>query len=42
MAKSPGPANPPYGYCNWFLNNPSKTADGTEGALPFPSAPRRR
>jgi len=40
MAKSPGPANPSYGFCNWFLNNPSKTADGTEAARPFPSAPR--
>jgi CubicO group peptidase (beta-lactamase class C family) len=40
MAKSPGPANPSYGFCNWFLNNPSKNADGSEGPLPFPSAPR--
>ena len=39
MAKSPGPANSGYGFCNWFLNNPSKTADGMAG-LPFPSAPR--
>ena len=40
MAKTPGPANPTYGFCNWFLNNvPEKRADGTE-ALPFPSAPR--
>jgi hypothetical protein len=38
MAKSPGPANPGYGFCNWFLNNPSKTEAG--GTLPFPSAPR--
>ena len=36
MAKSPGPANAGYGFCNWFLNNPAK--DGA--ALPFPSAPR--
>ncbi len=40
MAKSPGPANSAYGFCNWFLNNPTKTADGTLGPLPFPSAPR--
>ena len=39
LAKSPGPANAGYGFCNWFLNNPSKT-DGTGGTLPFPSAPR--
>jgi hypothetical protein len=32
--------NPGYGFCNWFLNNPSKRTDGTEGPLPFPSAPR--
>ena len=40
MAKSPGPANNAYGFCNWFLNNPTKGADGTMSALPFPSAPR--
>jgi CubicO group peptidase (beta-lactamase class C family) len=40
MAKSPGPANDSYGFCNWFLNNPPKTPDGTVGPLPFPSAPR--
>src|SRR4029453_450431 len=40
IAKSPGPANNAYGFCNWFLNNPTKTADGTLGPLPFPSAPR--
>ena len=28
-----------YGFCNWFLNNPSKASDGTV-APPFPSAPR--
>jgi CubicO group peptidase (beta-lactamase class C family) len=39
MAKSPGPVNPGYGFCNWFLNNPSKD-DATGGTLPFPSAPR--
>jgi CubicO group peptidase (beta-lactamase class C family) len=31
MAKSPGPANPAYGYMNWFLNSNDKPA--------FPSAP---
>ena len=40
MAKSPGPANPSYGFCNWFLNHPSKNGDGSEGPLPFPSVPR--
>lgn len=40
MARSPGPANSGYGFCNWFLNNPSTKADGTVGPLPFPSAPR--
>jgi CubicO group peptidase (beta-lactamase class C family) len=40
MAKTPGPANAQYGFCNWYLNNPQKRADGQEGALPFPSAPR--
>jgi CubicO group peptidase (beta-lactamase class C family) len=40
MAKSPGPANAQYGFCNWYLNNPQKRDDGTEGALPLPSAPR--
>ena len=40
MAKSPGPANNGYGFCNWFLNNPAKTADGALGSLPFPLAPR--
>jgi CubicO group peptidase (beta-lactamase class C family) len=39
MAKTPGPANATYGYCNWFLNVPAKRPDGTE-TLPFPSAPR--
>jgi CubicO group peptidase (beta-lactamase class C family) len=39
MARSPGPANNTYGFCNWFLNNPSKASDGTV-APPFPSAPR--
>jgi CubicO group peptidase (beta-lactamase class C family) len=40
MAKTPGPANPTYGFCNWFLNLPQKRADGAEGTLPLPSAPR--
>ena len=40
MARSPGPANRAYGFCNWFLNNPSIKADGSVGPLPFPSAPR--
>jgi len=40
MAKSPGPANAGYGFCNWFLNVPATRADGTAGPAPFPSAPR--
>ena len=40
MARTPGSANPAYGYMNWFLNNPQKTADGADGPLPFPSTPR--
>ena len=40
MARTPGSANQGYGYMNWFLNNPPKRADGTEGPLPFPSTPR--
>ena len=40
LARSPGPANPGYGFCNWFLNNPQKLPDGSDGPLPFPSAPR--
>jgi CubicO group peptidase (beta-lactamase class C family) len=40
MARTPGPANVAYGFCNWFLNNPAKRPDGTEATLPFPSAPR--
>ena len=40
MARTPGPANATYGFCNWFLNVPEKRADGTEAPLPFPSAPR--
>ena len=39
MARTPGAANPTYGYCNWFLNRPQQNADGTGGAKPFPSAP---
>ena len=45
MAKSPGPANPGYGYCNWFLNNPSTSSGQAasragQAPLPFPSTPR--
>ena len=40
MARTPGPANAGYGFCNWFLNNPQKRPDGTEDPLPFPSTPR--
>ena len=40
MARTPGPANASYGFCNWFLNNPQTRADGSAGALPFPSTPR--
>src|SRR5262245_38890174 len=40
MAKTPGPANAGYGFCNWFLNNPTKLPNGTDGPLPFPSTPR--
>jgi CubicO group peptidase (beta-lactamase class C family) len=40
MAKTPGPANPTYGFCNWFLNLPQKSAGGAEGTLPLPSVPR--
>jgi len=36
MAKTPGPANASYGFCNWFLNNPQQPGQ----ALPFPSTPR--
>jgi hypothetical protein len=39
MARSPGPANPGYGYCNWFLNTPKPDPDGSPGPRPFPSAP---
>ena len=40
MAKTPGPANPGYGFCNWFLNNPARRPDGSDGPLPFPATPR--
>src|SRR5688572_2344055 len=40
MAKSPGSANNGYGFCNWYLNNPAKAADGSLRPLPFASAPR--
>jgi CubicO group peptidase (beta-lactamase class C family) len=36
MARTPGPANAGYGFCNWFLNNP----DSAQDKLPFPSTPR--
>jgi len=39
MAKTPGPANATYGYCNWYLNLPEKAAGGTERGRPLPSAP---
>jgi CubicO group peptidase (beta-lactamase class C family) len=40
MARTPGPANATYGYCNWYLNLPQPRPDGTLGPPPFPSAPR--
>ena len=40
MARTPGPANAGYGFCNWFLNNPATRPDGIEDSLPFPSTPR--
>ena len=40
MARTPGPANAGYGFCNWYLNNPATQPGGTDGKLPFPSAPR--
>ena len=40
MARTPGPANATYGYCNWYLNLPQPRPDGTAGPLPFLSAPR--
>jgi CubicO group peptidase (beta-lactamase class C family) len=40
MARAPGTVNPGYGFMNWFLNNPQKRPDGSDGPLPFPSAPR--
>jgi CubicO group peptidase (beta-lactamase class C family) len=40
MAKTPGTVNPGYGFMNWFLNNPPRRPDGSEGPLPFPSTPR--
>ena len=36
MARTPGPANAGYGFCNWFLNNPASGED----KLPLPSTPR--
>ncbi|MBK8974760.1 MAG: serine hydrolase [Planctomycetes bacterium] len=38
MARSPGPANPNYGYMNWFLNTARRAPDGTEHR-PLPQAP---
>lgn len=34
MARTPGPANPTYGFMNWFLNTPNAA-----GQRPFPSTP---
>jgi CubicO group peptidase (beta-lactamase class C family) len=34
MAKSPGPANPNYGFMNWYLN----TVNPSAGARPLPAA----
>lgn len=39
LARTPGSANVQYGYMNWFLNTPTRRADGTEN-VPLPSAPR--
>jgi CubicO group peptidase (beta-lactamase class C family) len=35
LARTPGPANPNYGFMNWFLNGPNPKT----GQRPFPSAP---
>lgn len=37
-ARTPGPANPGYGYMNWFLNTPRPGADGQQ-RRPWPEAP---
>jgi CubicO group peptidase (beta-lactamase class C family) len=39
LARSPGPANAGYGFCNWFLNNPTRSATDS-GPLPLPAVPR--
>ena len=39
MARTPGHANPQYGFMNWFLNTPTRRADGSD-STPLPSAPR--
>jgi CubicO group peptidase (beta-lactamase class C family) len=39
MARTPGHVNAQYGFMNWFLNTPSRKADGPWTA-PVPSAPR--
>ena len=39
MARTPGPANAMYGYCNWYLNLPERRPDGTAGPC---RSPRRR
>ncbi len=38
--RSPGPANTGYGFCNWFLNNPSKTRrrNGWPASVPVRAA----
>jgi CubicO group peptidase (beta-lactamase class C family) len=40
MARTPGPANAAYGFCNWYLNNPQKGTSGADAVLPLPSVPR--
>ena len=39
LARTPGPANPTYGFCNWFLNTASRSSGDGESTRPFPSAP---
>ena len=38
MARTPGPANPRYGYMNWFLNTPVERDGKT--TLAVPTAPK--
>jgi len=38
MARTPGPANPTYGFMNWFLNTPT-TGRGGQPSRPLPSVP---